>query len=315
MYITTLKKTAYDNLNTDLRKHGRSWCHCLRLRVWLVALMVMAMPLSMQAQAVSDTLNLNVAQDSNSVHIIISGKDKQQIAEIAEALMNGKKHRRTDPQKELRKQQKRERRDSILVEQLRYPAVAAVKTNLLLWGVVAPNLQVELPLLKNNRWSIELEYFTPWFTWSKNAHAHQFQNVGLELRYYLGNRKYHPSLQGFHVGLAAAVGYYDWEWKRSEGYQGEYINGYINFGYQHRWGTRWGLDMGLGIGAMLTKYRHYYGGSVYPDNHLEEWDEHLIWHDNGHFHWIGPCHANVSLVYYFNKKKKKELTPYFATTP
>lgn len=191
------------------------------------------------------------------------------------------------------------RRDSMLYEQLQYPAWA-VKTNLLLWGVVAPNIQVELPLGRNNRWSIELEYFTPWFTWSKNVHASQFQNLGAEVRLWLGNRAYHPWLQGWHIGLAGAVGYYDWEWKKSDGYQGEYVNTYVNIGYQHRWGRHWALDASIGAGVILTKYRHYYGGSVYPPNHLEEWDRHLIYHDSGRTHWIGPCHASLSIAYMFN---------------
>lgn len=193
------------------------------------------------------------------------------------------------------KKQRHALRDSLL----QYPAWA-VKTNLLLWGVVAPNVQVEIPLGRSNRWSLEAEYFVPWFIWANNSHASQFHNLGLELRLWLGNRLRHPWLQGFHIGLAGAVGYYDWEWKRSEGYQGEYVNTYLNLGFQHRWGRHWAIDMGLGIGLMATRYRHYYGGSVYPENHLEPWDEHLIWHDTGHFLWPGPCHANVSLVYLFN---------------
>lgn len=216
-----------------------------------------------------------------------------------------------DSLKARRKAERQARRDSLLEERLLYSSWA-VKTNLLMWGVVAPNIQLEIPLGRNH-WSLELEYFTPWFTWSHNAHASQFQNVGLELRYYPGNRERRRWLQGWHIGLAGAAGYYDWEWKKSEGYQGEYLNGYLNIGYQHRWGRHWGLDMGIGLGAMFTKYRHYYGGSVYPDNHLEEWDEHLIYHHSGHYLWPGPCHANLSLVYFFNKKRKK-LIPYFATT-
>jgi len=191
------------------------------------------------------------------------------------------------------------RRDSLLFERLQYPAWA-VKTNFLLWGVVAPNIQVEIPLGRHNHWSLELEYFAPWFTWSHNARASQFHNVGIELRCYLGNRTYHPWLHGWHLGLAAAGGYYDWEWKKHEGYQGEYINAYLNIGYQHRWGMHWALDCALGFGAMATKYRHYYGGSVYPEGHLEEQDDHLIWHDTGHYLWPGPCHASLSLVYMFN---------------
>lgn len=205
------------------------------------------------------------------------------------------------------------RRDSIFSERLQYPAWA-IKTNLLLWGVVAPNIEVELPLGRNNRWSVELEYFSPWFTWSHNAHASQFQNLGLELRLWLGNRKVHRWLQGWHIGLAGAVGYYDWEWKRSEGYQGEHLNTYLNLGYQYRWGRHWGFDLSIGAGYMVTKYRHYYGGSVYPEEHLEPWDEHLIYHDSGRFHWIGPCHASLSFVYLFNAwpfhAKSKKLKKY-----
>ena len=58
--------------------------------------------------------------------------------------------------------------------------VWAVKTNLLMWGFITPNIQVERSLGKTNRWSIEGEFFCPWFTWSHNAHAHQFLNWGLE---------------------------------------------------------------------------------------------------------------------------------------
>lgn len=194
---------------------------------------------------------------------------------------------------------KEARRDSIRQERMKFPAWA-VKTNLLLWGVVAPNIEVEIPLGHKNRWSMEIEYFAPWFTWSHNAHASQFQNLGIEFRHWLGHRLNHPWLQGWHIGLAVAGGYYDIEWKKHEGYQGEYINGYWNIGYQHRWGMHWGLDFGLGVGVMVTNYRHYYGGSVFPQNHLEPYDKHLIWHDTDHRIWYGPCHANVSLVYLFN---------------
>ena len=48
---------------------------------------------------------------------------------------------------------KRHRKDSIYQTRLGYPAWA-VKTNLLLWGVVAPNIQLEIPLGRQNRWSI-----------------------------------------------------------------------------------------------------------------------------------------------------------------
>lgn len=176
----------------------------------------------------------------------------------------------------------------------------AVKTNLLFWGIVAPNISVEIPLGRRNRWSLEWEYDHPWFIWSQNSHASQILNMSLELRLYLGNRDYHRWLDGWHIGLAFGGGKYDWEWKQHEGWQGEFINPYFNFGYQHRWGKHWAIDAGMGIGVIPSRYRHYYGGSVYPDNHLEPWDVHLIWHDTGHFVYPGITHVNVSISYMFN---------------
>ena len=181
----------------------------------------------------------------------------------------------------------------------------ALKTNLVLWGAMAPNLEAEFPLGTRNRWSLEFEAFTPWFTWNRNAQASQFFNLGIEGRYWLGNREYHRWLDGCHIGLAAAGGYYDWEWMKSEGYQGEYFNLYFNIGWQKRIGEHFALDFGLGVGAIGSQYRHYYGGSVYPEGREEEWDQHLIWHDTGYFIWPGPSHANISLVYMFNYKDSK----------
>lgn len=182
----------------------------------------------------------------------------------------------------------------------------AIKTNLLLLGAAAPNLEVEIPLGKRNRWSLEFEAFAPWFIWNNNAQASQAVDLGLEFRLWLGNREYHRWLDGWHLGLALAGAYYDWEWKPSDGYQGEYANAYFNIGWQHRFGRKgnWAIDLGVGIGAMGTQYRHYLGSSVYPEGRKEDWDQHLIWHDTGYYIWPGPCHANFSIVYVINYKDK-----------
>ncbi len=193
--------------------------------------------------------------------------------------------------------------DSLLLERLRQPAWA-VKTNLLLWGVVAPNIQVELPIGRHNRWSLEAEYFQPWFVWNSNANASQCQNIGLELRYYLGNRHWHRWLHGWHVGLAAAVGRYDIEWKQHEGWQGEYVNAYVNIGYQHRWGRHWAIDAGIGLGVLPTRYRYYLGSSTFPAGREEAQDHHLMWQYSDHRLFFGATHVNVTLAYMFNMKGK-----------
>ena len=181
----------------------------------------------------------------------------------------------------------------------------AVKTNVLLWGVIAPNVQLEIPLGDCHRWSIEGEIFFPWWTWSHNAHAEQFLNVGAELRYWLGDRALTHTIDVWHVGMGVGVGYYDFEWKRSEGWQGEYLNIYCNIGYQHRFGIhrQWLFDGGIALGYIPTKYRHYLGSSKYPKGYEEEYDRHLMWQDSGWRHIIGATHVNATLGYLFDAKK------------
>ena len=184
----------------------------------------------------------------------------------------------------------------------------AVKTNLLLWGVIAPNLQLEIPLGHKNRWSVEAEVFFPWWTWSHNAHAEQFFDWGLELRYWLGNRERHHTLDGWHIGLAVAMGYYDFEWQRSHGYQGEYVNTYVNFGWQKRISTHWAFDAGVGLGYIPTQYREYLGSSVFPVGYEEEYDDHLMWQRTQWRHILGLTHANLTIAYMFDPRPKSKRT-------
>lgn len=203
-------------------------------------------------------------------------------------------------------------RDTVVYLPVPYPEIYvdhqklwAVKTNLLLLGVVAPNVQIEIPLGDCHRWSIEGEVFFPWWTWSHNAHAEQFLNVGAELRYWLGNRALQHTLDGWHVGIGLGLGYYDFEWKRSEGWQGEYLNIYCNIGYQHRFGRQkqWLIDGGIGLGYIPTKFRHYLGSSTFPVGYEENHDDHLMWQDSGWKHIIGATHVNVTLGYLFDAKR------------
>lgn len=200
-------------------------------------------------------------------------------------------------------------RDTVIYLSVPYPEpyinhqkLWAVKTNLLLWGVIAPNVQLEIPLGDCHRWSIEGELFFPWWTWSSNAHAEQFLNVGCELRYWLGDRSLQHSLDGWHVGGGLALGLYDFEWKRSEGWQGEYLNIYCNIGYQHRFGLQkeWLVDGGIGLGYIPTKFRHYLGSSRFPVGHEEKSDNHLMWQDSGWKHILGATHINVTIGYLFD---------------
>ena len=186
--------------------------------------------------------------------------------------------------------------------------VWALKTNLVEWGLLAPNVQAEFPIGTSNLWSIEAEFFCPWWVWNHNANARQCINIGVEGRYWLGNRAKHSLLDGWHVGLGLAGGYYDIEQEAHHGYQGEYLNIYGNIGYQHRFGRhkQWGVDAALGLGWIPTQYREYLGSSVFPAGHEEAWDAHLMWQRSDSGHILGATHANISLIYFFHTKKQNK---------
>lgn len=194
----------------------------------------------------------------------------------------------------------------------------ALKTNLLPLALATPNLQWEHTLGHKNKWSIELEAMTAWWTLSHNAYANQFIYGSVELRRWLGNRQVRHTLSGWHIGLAAGGGYYDFEWK-SDGYQGEVINIYLNVGYQHRFGhyRQWVFDCGVGLGYIYSPYRKYFGSSKFPAGHEEQYDDHLMWQETNRRNWFGATHANISIGYVFGADKPikytyEEASPYLS---
>jgi len=182
----------------------------------------------------------------------------------------------------------------------------AFKTNVLFWTVGTPNIQVEHTL--GRRWSIEAELDWAWWTISHNAYANEMFYGSAELRYWLGNRVKHHTLDGWHLGLAVGGGYYDLEWK-SEGYQGEALNVYANIGYQHRFGRnrQWLFDASLGLGWFHSPYRHYKGSSTFPVGHEEHYDDHLMWQDSKMLNWFGATHVNITLGYVLGSDRQTKI--------
>ena len=184
-----------------------------------------------------------------------------------------------------------------------------LKTNLLPWVAATPNIQFEHTLGHKNKWSINVEAMMAWWTLSRNAYANEVIYGSVELRRWLGNRRVRNTLSGWHVGLGVGGGYYDFEWK-SDGYQGEAISGFVNVGYQHRFGRyrQWLVDAGVGVGYLYSPYRKYYGSSKFPVGHEEEYDDHLMWQQTNRLNWPGVVHANISIGYVFGADKPVKYT-------
>jgi len=185
----------------------------------------------------------------------------------------------------------------------RHPVWIA-RTNLPLLGFGGtPNLQLEFSLGHKDKWSLNLEGVWSWWTFSRNAYANEMIYGSIELRRWLGRRWRRHTLSGWHIGLAAGGGYGDLEWK-SNGYQAEVLSGFLNIGYQGRFGKRkrWAFDIGIGLGYAYVPYRQYKGSSIYPVGKEEAFDDHLMWQKTRHLNWIGTPHFNISIGYVFNQK-------------
>ena len=185
---------------------------------------------------------------------------------------------------------------------LRQP-VWIMRTNLLMLGVGTPNLQLEWSLGHKDKWSLNLEGAWSWWTFARNAYANELIYGSIELRRWMGRRWRRHTLSGWHIGLAAGAGYGDVEWQ-SKGYQGEAFSGFLNIGYQARFGRRkqWAFDAGIGLGYVYAPYRRYDGSSLFPKGREEQYDDHLMWQETSKANWIGTPHVNISIGYVFNQK-------------
>ncbi|MBR0265624.1 MAG: DUF3575 domain-containing protein [Prevotella sp.] len=169
-------------------------------------------------------------------------------------------------------------------------------------ATATPNLQVEFSLGHKDKWSLNIEGAWSWWTFAYNGYANEIIYGSVELRRWLGRRYRHHTLDGWHIGLGVGGGYGDVEW-RSKGYQAEVFSGFVNIGWQRRFGRRkqWSFDMGIGLGYAYVPWRRYDGSTIFPVGHEEEHDDHLMWQETSRTNWIGTPHLNISIGYVFGQ--------------
>ncbi|MEG0519253.1 MAG: DUF3575 domain-containing protein [Bacteroidales bacterium] len=172
-------------------------------------------------------------------------------------------------------------------------AIFAIKTNLLYDAAITPNLEFEIPIGK--RWSINAEYQLAWWNKKDNSFCWRINAAGIETRYWLGNRKKHKSLSGWFAGISVNGGTYDFQLKKDNGYQGNFIVPGISGGYTTPVARNLNMEFSLGVGYMMSNYLHY---NVISNE--------LV--DNGetkHYRNIFPTKAKVSLVWIINHNVKR----------
>ena len=170
----------------------------------------------------------------------------------------------------------------------------ALKSNLLFDLALTPNIEAEVPL--GRRWSVVGEFQHGWWLKKDNTFCWQLETLGLEGRYWLGDRG-RRVLTGWFAGAFAGIGVYDFQLKRDKGVQGDfYISAGLSGGYAMQFGcSPWGMEFSLGAGYLTTEYARY---RIYQNK--------LVRHGAlMRFSGIVPLKAKISLVYMFHHRKKK----------
>ncbi len=179
----------------------------------------------------------------------------------------------------------------------------ALKTNMLYNAATITNVEVEVPI--GERYSVAAEWVFPWWTEDNGLedsarNRTQMLNANIEGKYWFGDREQRATMTGWFAGAYVGGGLYDFE-RDAEGYQGEfYVAVGASGGYAHKLNRRGSLRMeySLGVGYLVTDYSYYMSSFGNDD----AW--HPIISEKGTFYWVGPTKAKVSLVWFFNQRKR-----------
>lgn len=193
----------------------------------------------------------------------------------------------------------------------------ALKTNTLFDLALTPNIEVELPLGRDSRWSIMAEDWFPWYLFRRNKagdtneyrrkghnaykNAYELWALGAELRYWLLPRcaDARPTLTGTFVGVYAAGGKYDIERRSHEGDQGEFTSLGLTLGHSWVLNQRLNLELSASAGYLAGPRRHYVAEEQFQDNRL-------IWRYSGKLRYWGPTKLKLSLVWLLSGSHKQK---------
>lgn len=165
--------------------------------------------------------------------------------------------------------------------------IVGVKTNLLKWAMVTPNIAIEFYMGQNISLEVNGSYTWAWFLNDKHK-AYYKWDTGAELKYWIKP----GTFNGHAVGVHATTGEYDMKFKADGiGKQGNYWTIGATYNYLLPIGKHFNMEFGLGVGYAqydVLKYQYQ------PDNNINKEIEQI----NGK-KYFGPTKANIALVWKF----------------
>lgn len=168
----------------------------------------------------------------------------------------------------------------------------ALKTNLLYYLTLAPNIELEM---QYNAFSLNIDYLFPWYVNTPKRFCYQLLVGGVEGRYWIKtkvNDYGNISLIGFYIGAYLQRGIFDFQ-NGEKGAQGDidYLYG-LSLGYSKSISKYFNLEFGLGFGYFSSKNINYYQS-----------ENILIRENNSTFRYFGPTKAKISLLWKINGRR------------
>ena len=128
------------------------------------------------------------------------------------------------------------------------PYCLALRTNLLQWATLTPNIGLEWRIDRN--WSVEANAAYTYWSWSSGDRRYSVLDLSPEVRRYLGAAR-----RGY-IGLMGQFGNFNYKFSQT-GKQGDFYGVGVVGGYQLPVGRCLTLDFGAGIGYVRTDYDKY----------------------------------------------------------
>ncbi len=176
--------------------------------------------------------------------------------------------------------------------------ILALRSNLLYDALTLLNYSVEIPVYRNHA-SLVIHHQFPWWLWgqSDNEYCVRYLSVGTEARWWFAPRPVDTTemrirrdkFTGHFLGLYCESGKYDFQFRRSVCYQGEFWSAGLSYGYALPVGKRLNLELSVSAGYASIPYRGYTPSDDYM----------YLWRDlgkTGRLHYWGPTKAQVTLV-------------------
>lgn len=169
----------------------------------------------------------------------------------------------------------------------------ALKTNLLYYLALAPNIELEL---QYRAFSLNFDYLFTWYVNTPKRFCYQLLLGGIEGRYWIRTAKQKSDnnpLIGFFVGAYLQRGIFDFQ-NSDKGAQGdiEYLYG-LSLGYSKSISKYFNLEFGLGFGYFKSRNVNYYSSENF-----------LIRENSSTYRYIGLTKAKISLVWKLSGRRE-----------